>query len=136
MKFLHKVITIRKTYNINKENIINVDETALCYNMPFNKAIHKCDARTICIHTQRKDKWRISILLNIAGDGIKLIPYAIFKGAANGKIINKSKYVTEKRCICQTNKNAWVVIQLLLIGLIKYIYLILKLKTLNWIIHC
>ena len=107
LKFLHKVITIRKTYNINKENIINVDETALCYNMSFNKAIHKCDARTICIHTQRQDKCRISILLNIVGDGIKLIPYAIFKGAANGKIINKSKYVTEKRCICQTNKNAW-----------------------------
>ena len=50
LKFLHKVITIRKTYNINKENIINVDEIALCYNMSFNKAIHNCDARTICIH--------------------------------------------------------------------------------------
>ena len=37
LKFLNKVITIRKTYNINKENIINVDETALCYNMSFNK---------------------------------------------------------------------------------------------------
>lgn len=110
LKFLHKVITIRKTYNINKENIINVDETALSYNMPFNKTIHKCGAKTICIRTQRQEKCRISILLSIAGDGNKLMPYAIFKGAANGKIINilnKSKYVTEKRCICQANKNAW-----------------------------
>lgn len=110
LTFLRKVITIRKSHNINKENIINVDETALCYNMPFNKTIHKCGEKTICIHTQRQEKCRISILLGIAGDGIKLIPYAIFKGAANGKIINdlnKSKYVTEKRCICQTNKNAW-----------------------------
>ena len=110
LKFLYKVITIRKTYNINKENIINVGETALCYNMPFNKTKYKCCARTICIRTQRQEKCRISILLSIAGDVIKLIPYAIFKGAANGKIINnlnKSKYVIEKRCICQTNKNAW-----------------------------
>lgn len=110
LKFLHKVITIRKTYNINKENIINVDETALSYNMPFNKTIHKCGTKTICIRTQRQEKCRISILLSIAGDGNKLMPYAIFKGAANGKIINilnKSKYVTEKRCICQANKNAW-----------------------------
>ena len=117
MSFLLEVITIRKTHNINKENIINVDETVLCYNMPFNKTIHKCGAKTICIRTQRQEKWRISILLGIAGDGIKLIPYGIFKGAANGKIIkdlNKTKYVTEKRCICQTNKNAWSSISIII----------------------
>ena len=36
MYFLHEVISIRKTHNINKENLINVDENA---NMPFNKII-------------------------------------------------------------------------------------------------
>ena len=41
---------------------------------------------------------------------MKLIPYAIFKGTANGiikKDLNTTKYVTEKRSICQTNKNIW-----------------------------
>lgn len=101
--------------------------------MPFHKTIYKCGAKTICIRTQPQEKCKISIILSIAGYGTKLIPYTIFKGAANGKIIKdliKTKYVTEKRCICQTNKNDGVVIQLLLIGLIMYIYLILLLKNL------
>lgn len=51
MSLLHEVITIRKTYNIIKENIINLDETALCYNMSFHKTMHKCGAKTICIRT-------------------------------------------------------------------------------------
>lgn len=95
MSFLHEVINIRKIYNIIKENIINLDETALNYNLsPFHKTI--CRTKTISIRTQHQEKCRISI---IACDGSKLILYVIFKGASNSKILKdimKTNYVTEK----------------------------------------
>ena len=36
------IIFINLIYFYDRKKIINVDETALCYNMPFNKTIHKC----------------------------------------------------------------------------------------------
>ena len=64
----------------------------------------------------------------------KLIPYAKFKGVANGKIIkdlNKTKYVIEKRCIYQTNKNEWSSNSIIIDWINNvYIYLILLLKKL------
>jgi len=40
-------------YNIDPEFIINMDETALNYNMPPNTTINKIRAKTIVIKTQR-----------------------------------------------------------------------------------
>ena len=52
--FLKKIINIRKLYNISTDSIINMDETALQYNMPSNKTVHKIGAKTITINTQHK----------------------------------------------------------------------------------
>ena len=51
--FLKEIINIRKQYNIPIENIVNMDETALMYNMPFSKIIHKVGAKTVTISTQK-----------------------------------------------------------------------------------
>ena len=40
-KILKEIINIRKRYNIPIQNIVNMDETALMYNIPFRKTIHK-----------------------------------------------------------------------------------------------
>ena len=125
ISFLKEIINLRKLYDIKKENIINLDETALQYNMPFHKTIHKIGAKTITIKTQRQEKSRISLILSIAGDGSKLIPYVIFKGAKEGKIIKSLKstsYVKENRCICFTNKNAWST-EIIIKDWIKNIYI-------------
>ena len=42
-------------YNIAPEFIINMDETALNYNMPPNTTINKIGAKTIVIKTQRQE---------------------------------------------------------------------------------
>ncbi len=102
--------------------------------MPFHKTIHKCGVKIIYIRIKHQEKCRIQIILSIAGDGNKLIPYAKFKGVANGKIIkdlNKTKYVIEKRYICQTNKNEWSSNSIIIDWINNvYIYLILLLKKL------
>lgn len=51
--FLKVIIQNRKMYNIDPEFIINMDETALNYNMPPNTTINKIRAKTIVIKTQR-----------------------------------------------------------------------------------
>ena len=49
--FLKSIIEIRKKYNIPPENIINMDETAISYNMPNNVTVHKIGCKIITIET-------------------------------------------------------------------------------------
>ena len=108
--FLKKIINIRKLYNISTDSIINMDETALQYNMPSNKTVHKIGAKTITINTQQQEKLRISVILAICSNGKKLKPFIIFKGAKKGKIFKnllKEEYVISKKCIIACNANAW-----------------------------
>ena len=108
--FLKEIINIRKQYNIPIQNIVNMEETALMYNMPFNKTIHKVGAKTVMISTQKQDKARISCILSINATSKTLMPYIIFKGAEKGKIYKnliKTDEVISKNCIISTNNNAW-----------------------------
>ena len=107
--FLKQIINIRKLYNIGPDSIVNMDETALQYNMPSNKTVHKIGAKTITIKTQQQEKLRISVILAICSNGKKLKPFIIFKGAKNGKIFKtllKEECVTSKKCIIACNANA------------------------------
>ena len=100
--FLKEVINMRKKFDIPIKNIVNMDETALMYNMPFNKTIHKIGQKTITIATQKQEKSRISCILSINAEGNILKPYIIFKGAQKGKIykslINTDEVVS-KKCV-------------------------------------
>ena len=78
-----------------------MDETALQYNMPSNKTVHKLGAKTITIKTQQQEKLRISLNLAICTNRKKLKPYIIFKGTKNGEIF---KILLKEECA--TTKNA------------------------------
>ena len=101
--FLKEIINIRKQYNIPIQNIVNMDETALMYNMPFNKIIYKIGARTVTISTQKQEKARIYCILSINATGKTLMPYIIFKGAEKGNIYKnliKTDKVISKKMHC------------------------------------
>ena len=51
-------LSLRKKYNILPENIINMNETAISYNMPNNVTVHKIGCKTISIKAQRQEKIR------------------------------------------------------------------------------
>lgn len=87
-KFLLDIIVERKLNDISPENIINIDETALMYNMPETKTVHKIGAKTIAIKTQNQEKSRISVILGICGKGEKLKTLIIFMGAKKEKFLS------------------------------------------------
>ena len=72
-------MNIRKKYNIPIQIIVNMDETALMYNMTFSKTMHKVGATTVTISTKKKEKARISCILSINAAVNTLMPYIIFK---------------------------------------------------------
>ena len=79
--FLKEVINMRKKFDIPIKNIVNMDETAIMYNIPFNKTIHKIRQKTITKATQKQEKTRISCILSINAESNILKPYIIFKGS-------------------------------------------------------
>ena len=108
--FLRTIIQNRKLYNIEPEFIINMDETAINYNMPPNTTVNKIGAKIIFIKTQRQEKARISVILAICGDVVKLQPYIIFKGAKKGNIYKKllkNELVKKNKFFITCNCNAW-----------------------------
>ena len=95
ISFLRSIILLRKEKNINPENIINMDETAFNYNMNSKATKHKICAKTIMIKTQNQEKLRISAIMSIWGNGERLKPYLIFKGAHNGRIYHSLSKLKE-----------------------------------------
>ena len=90
--------------------MINMDETAFNYNMNSKATKHKIGAKTIMIKTQNQEKLRISAIMSICGNGERLKPYLIFKGAHNGRIyhsLSKLKEVNKGLVVINVNNNAW-----------------------------
>ena len=132
--FLKEVIRIRKTYTINTNNIINMDETALNLNMVSKKTLHKIGAKTISIKTQSQEKVIISVILSCCSYGNKLKPLVIFKGAKNGLIfknLSKHELVLNDNVIVCCNANAWAMIDIIKIWIEKIYIEYFKDKNLN-----
>lgn len=68
---------------------MNVDESPIFLNMPYNKTVEKISKKAISINTQAQEKLRITYLLTKAGDGFKVPLYIIFKGEKEGRIFNE-----------------------------------------------
>ena len=88
-KFLKEIIHVRKDFNIPKENIIHMDETAIQMKIPSNKTVHKVGAKSIVINNQRQKRLRVSVILACSGSGEKLKPFVIFKGKKCGNNYKK-----------------------------------------------
>ena len=87
-----------------------MDETAFNYNMNSKATKHKIGAKTIMIKTQNQEKLRISAIMSIWGNGERLKPYLIFKGAHNGRThhsLSKLNEVNKSLVVINVNNNAW-----------------------------
>ena len=86
-----------------------MEETAFNYNMNSNVTIHIIGAKTISIKSQNQEKLRISKIMSICGNGKRLKPYLIFKGAHNGRIyhsLSKLNEVNKGLVFINVNNNA------------------------------
>ena len=105
-----------------------MDETAFNYNMNSKVTIHKIGAKTIMIKTQNQEKLRISAIMSICGNGERLKPYLIFKGAHNGRIyhsLSKLKEVNKGLVVINVNNNAWATKNIIKDWIQKILYHIL-----------
>ena len=74
-------------YNIKKENIFNMDETGVYFDMSPDYTIDKLGTKTVSIVSNSCSKQRFTCVLTIRGDGSRLKPMILFKGKNSPKRI-------------------------------------------------
>lgn len=92
-KFISDIIKARKDLEIpydDNSRIINLDETSCFIDMYYDITIDFVGKKNFDIQTFGKEKYRVSILLAVTGDGIKLPSFVIIKGE-EGKTIEKQQ---------------------------------------------
>lgn len=89
--FFNYIYNIRKDLLIfdKQEFIGNVDETAIYYENIYNTAIEKIGGKNVSVRTFGKDNLRISAVLSILANGLKIPPLLIFCGKTGGPKENK-----------------------------------------------
>ena len=110
-QFLKKIIDLRKMYEYDIENIINLDETPIYLDSPSNLWLVKKVSRIVITKTYGKEAIRITCLLAIKANGEIMTSLIIFKGKTNYilcKKLQRLKEVIENKVIIQTQEYAWM----------------------------
>ena len=111
--FLYEIIKLRFLLKINDNElnrIINIDENVIYYEKPLLKKCNIKGKTVEIINIDKNKDNRISVLLSVCGDGIKLPPFCIFQGEKEKKLENelKDNYLIKKKLInAYCNKKGW-----------------------------
>ena len=91
---MFKFIKLNEAYReqnfLELSQIANKDENLIFLNMVKTKTIAKIGSKTVNIKIHGQDKVRVTTILWIVEDGIKLSTMLIFKGEPNGRIAIKT----------------------------------------------
>lgn len=77
--FAKFIIKERKMFDFSLENIINMDETPMYFDMPGNTTVDKVGTKTVTVKTTGHEKQHFTVVLACRADGKKLLPMVIFK---------------------------------------------------------
>ena len=72
--FIWSVRDIRKELKYPDSMIVNMDETAMYFDMTTNKTINQKGAKTVSIRSTGAEKRRLTVVLAVTGDGQMLSP--------------------------------------------------------------
>ena len=95
--------------DVNTQLIGNVDETPICLELITTTTLEKIGEKTIKIRTFGKTKQRITCLIWILANGMRLPPMLVFKGVPARTLehrLNNLKLVIEKKYICSLPKKS------------------------------
>ena len=95
--------------DVNTQLIGNVDETPICLEPITTATLEKIGEKTIKIRTFGKTKQRITCVLCILANGMRLPPMLVFKGVPARTLehrLNNLKLVIEKKYICSLPKKS------------------------------
>ena len=78
-KFFAFVIKERKRFDFALENIINMDETPMYFDMPGNTTVDKVASKTVSVKTTGHERQHFTVVLACQANGKKIRPLVIFK---------------------------------------------------------
>ena len=96
--------------NENMDNLFNMDETPIMFEMVGKTTIVKIGERNINIRTFGSERSRISVILCISASRSKLPPLLIFKGKKGGYIedeLKKNQNVKAQKIHVLCQENSW-----------------------------
>ena len=96
--------------NENMDNLFNMDETPIMFEMVGKATIVKIGERNINIRTFGSERSRISVILCISASRSKLPPLLIFKGKKRGYIedkLKKNPNVKAQKIHVLCQENSW-----------------------------
>ena len=91
-------------------NIFNMDETPIYLEMFSKTCVVKIRERSVNVKTFGSDRNRISLILCISANELKLPSLIIFKGQPNGRIeslLSKNDFVKNKKIYALCQPNSW-----------------------------
>ena len=88
IEFQKYIIKQRTEKDFSMNLIGNMDETPMCFDMPYNTTVDKKGQKTIMIKTTGHEKTHFTVVLACMANGDKLSPMVIFKR----KLIPKEKF--------------------------------------------
>ena len=81
VNFVLHVSRSRTIYNITAEKIFAMDETCVWFDMPGETTIAEKGSKTVSIKSTGHEKANATVCLTARGDGRKMLPLIVFKGA-------------------------------------------------------
>lgn len=76
---------------INRESIVNMDETPCYFDLPHNSTVDAKGMKNIHIATSGYEKMRFTTVLACTATGRKLMPFLIFKNLKNVPKLKKGE---------------------------------------------
>jgi hypothetical protein len=67
-------------HSMDLKYFINMDQTAMYFEMKSTTTIHELGARTVSVCESGSNSKRAMLVLAVAADGTKLPPFVVFKG--------------------------------------------------------
>lgn len=107
-KFKNYHTKIIEDNNISASNILNADETSICFDMPTNYTLETKGASDVEIKTSNRNKQCVTLMLAIKSDGTRLPPLIIFKepkGVIGPRVI---KTIDPRGMVVVASKTGWM----------------------------
>ena len=109
-RYTNEIKEIINNYSIKQENIFNMDETGINFDMSSVRTVDLIGKRKISIAKNYASKSRFSAVLTISASGVAMKPMIIFKGVRIPQDLRSSNPMA----VIKFQKNAWMTKELML----------------------
>ena len=108
-KLVSYILNARRLFRLHQytpADVISMDETAVWCDMLSSTTVDKVGTKTISMKTTGHEKLKVSVCLAAKGDGTKLKPLIVFKGAVKESKLLDAEF--KACCRVTSSSNAWM----------------------------